>query len=146
MEIHNHDVKEQKSSFENKGFDPDKRVEVKETAPVTGGSYSEVKKNTDSSTHEVHHMPSDSSSNLERNDGPEIRMETKDHMQTASWGNSKEARAYRTEQKNLIDQGKFIEAVKMDIDDIKSKFNDKYDKEIDQMMKYVDKLEANKQI
>ena len=29
MEVHNHDVKEQKSSFESKGFDPDKRVEPK---------------------------------------------------------------------------------------------------------------------
>lgn len=34
--------------------------------------------------YEVHHMPADSTSNLERGDGPAIKMEKEDHRQTAS--------------------------------------------------------------
>lgn len=34
----------------------------------------------------------------------------------------------------------------MDIDDIKSKFGDKYDKQISQMLNYVDKLETGGKI
>ena len=78
-------------------------------------------------------MPADSVNGLERNDGPAIVMEKADHRQTASCGNSLEAREYRAKQKELIDQGKFKEAMQMDIDDIHEKFGDKYDDAIAQM-------------
>lgn len=146
MEIHNHDVNEQKSDVGRSEFDPDKRISIKETGSVGGGSYSDVKKATNSNTHEVHHIPADSVSKLERNDGPAIKMEIADHRKTASWGCSREAKVYRAEQKKLIDEGKFKEAVQMDIKDIHSKFDDKYNNDIDQMLKYVDKLEIAKQI
>jgi hypothetical protein len=64
-----------------------------------GGSYSEVKKNSDGQTHEVHHMPADSASHLDRTDGPAIKMEKEDHRQTASCGSSLEAREYQAEQR-----------------------------------------------
>lgn len=111
-----------------------------------GGSYRDVKKTSDGETHEVHHMPADSASNLETDDGPAIKMEKADHRQTASCGNSKEAREYRAAQKELIEQGKFREALQMDIDDIREKFGDKYDDAIAEMMEYVDKLEAEGKI
>ena len=111
-----------------------------------GGKYSDVKKNTDGEKQEVHHMPADSASNLERNDGPAIAMDKEDHRQTASCGNSKEAREYRAKQKELIDQGKFKEALQMDIDDIHEKFGDKYDDAIKEMMDYVDELEQEGKI
>jgi hypothetical protein len=57
-------------------------------------------------------MPADSVSPYSTRKGPAVRMETKDHMDTASWGSSKEAKAYRAKQKELIDQGKFEEAQK----------------------------------
>ena len=68
-------------------------------------------------------------------------MEKEDHRQTASCGNSREAREYRAQQQKLIEQGEFREALQMDIDDIRDKFGDKYDDAIAEMLKYVDKLE-----
>lgn len=111
-----------------------------------GGSYKEVKENSEGDTHEVHHMPADSASPLERNDGPAIKMEKEDHRQTASCGNSREAREYRAQQQELIEQGKFREALQMDIDDIRDKFGDKYDDAIAEMLEYVDKLEQEGKI
>lgn len=109
---------------------------------VNGGSYSDVKKNSNGETHEVHHMPADAVSYIDRDDGPAIKMEKDDHRQTASCGCSREAREYRAAQKELIDNGKFREALQMDIDDIHEKFGSKYDKAISEMLEYVDKLEA----
>lgn len=111
-----------------------------------GGSYQDVKKTSDGETHEVHHMPADSASNLERDDGPAIKMEKEDHRQTASCGSSREAREYREKQKELIEQGKFREALQMDIDDLHDKFGDKYDDAIAEMLEYVDQLEKEGKI
>lgn len=111
-----------------------------------GGSYKEVKESSEGDTHEVHHMPADSASPLERNDGPAIKMEREDHRQTASCGSSREAREYRERQHELIEQGKFREALQMDIDDIHDKFGDKYDDAISEMLEYVDKLEQEGKI
>ncbi|HYP52824.1 MAG TPA: hypothetical protein VEQ42_04755, partial [Pyrinomonadaceae bacterium] len=105
-----------------------------------GGAY----KNVPARGGEVHHMPADSISPLSRGDGPGIRMETADHRRTASWGRSKAAQAYRAEQKRLIDQGRFREAIDMDVRDIRSKFGDKYDSAINEMMQYVDTIPPNK--
>lgn len=111
-----------------------------------GGSYRDVKKTSDGETHEVHHMPADSVSNLERDDGPAIKMDKEDHRQTASCGSSKEAREYREKQKDLIEQGKFREALQMDIDDLHEKFSDKYDDAIAEMLDYIDQLEEEGKI
>lgn len=111
-----------------------------------GGSYSEVKKNNDAEGKEVHHIPADSASHLERNDGPAISMDAEDHRQTASCGNSIEAREYRAKQKELIDNGKFRDAFEMDVKDIQSKFGNKYDKAISEARAYVDKLEQGGKI
>lgn len=139
------DINENK--MENKGtderFDPDKRVENVEKQ---GGSYADVKKHSNGETHEVHHMPADSASYLERNDGPAIKMEKADHRQTASCGSTKEAREYQAAQKDLIEQGQFREALQMDMDDIRDKFGDKYDSAISEMLSYVDKLESEGKI
>lgn len=105
-----------------------------------------MKKTSDGETSEVHHMPADSASKLERDDGPAIKMEKEDHRQTASCGNSKEAREYRDRQRELIEQGKFREALQMDIDDIHDKFGDKYDDAINEMLEYVDQLEQEEKI
>jgi len=108
--------------------------------PKKGGSYRDVKKNSDGSTHEVHHMPADSTSDIDRNDGPAIKMTNEDHAETASYGSSRDAREYREKQRELIEQGKFMEALKMDIEDIIEKFGDKYNEEIKQMLDYVKEL------
>lgn len=117
-----------------------------ENETYQGGSYGEVKKHNDTEKKEVHHMPADSVSHLERNDGPAISMDAEDHRQTASCGNSKEAREYRAKQKELIDNGKFREAFEMDVDDIKSKFGNKYDHAISEARAYIDQLEQGGKI
>lgn len=124
----------------------DKNITDTQEAPKKGGSYSDVRVEGEGDRYEVHHMPADSASPLERGDGPAIKMEKEDHRQTASCGMSREAREYREQQRELIEQGKFREALQMDIDDIHEKFGDKYDDAIAEMLEYVDQLEQEGKI
>ena len=71
-----------------------------------------------------------------RKDLPSIKMDTADHRQTASFGNSHDARTYRAEQAKLISQGNMTAAIKMDVDDIHTKFGTKYDEGIRQAIRY----------
>ncbi|KAA6178141.1 hypothetical protein F3K50_05400 [Pseudomonas marginalis] len=73
-------------------------------------------------------------------DGPAIKMDPKDHADTASHGRSDEAKAYRAKQEELLAQGKLKEAIQMDVDDIRGKFGNKYDAAIKQMLGYADTL------
>jgi hypothetical protein len=84
-------------------------------------------------------MPAHSVTSLAREDGPAILMETADHAKTASFGNSRAARAYRHAQKDLVDQGRIRDAVEMDIKDIRSKFGNKYDSAIRQLLDSLDR-------
>ena len=113
---------------------------AEETGAALGGAYGDV----EAAGGQVHHMPADSISPLSKDKGPAIRMDTADHMKTASWGSSKEAQAYRDTQESLINQGQFKEAQKMDINDVQSKFGSKYNKGIDQMKSYTDQLKLLK--
>lgn len=125
-------------------IDPDKPIEARaegnrletEQSEYAGGSYRDVKLAGDGEQHEVHHMPADEVNGLPFKDGPAIRMDKYDHRQTASCGNTIEARAYREKQAELIKEGNFKEAMQMDIDDIHEKFGDKYDDAIAQMLSY----------
>lgn len=137
-------INTEKKSDVSKQADTDKTTDA--PTEKKGGSYKDVKVEGEGDKYEVHHMPSDSSSNLERNDGPAIKMEKADHRQTASCGMSAEAREYREMQKQLISEGKFREAMQMDIDDIHEKFGNKYDDAISEMLEYVDKLEGEGKI
>jgi hypothetical protein len=83
---------------------------------------------------ELHHMPADSVSSLSRGQGPAIQMSRADHYQTASWGRSASATGYRAEQQALIDQGRFDDAIQMDINDVTSKFPGTYHNAILQMI------------
>jgi filamentous hemagglutinin len=67
-------------------------------------------------------------------------MEPADHKRTASYQRGKEQDEYRARQRELIQQGRFREAVQMDVDDIRSKFGSKYDAGIDQMLRYVHQI------
>lgn len=91
---------------------------------------------------ESHHMPADSSydkinGRAVSSDGkPTIQMDKADHKQTASWGSSAAAKAYRNTQSALMKSGKvgFMQAVMMDIADVRGKFGDKYDGAIAQYL------------
>ena len=109
---------------------------------ILGGPYSKVPANGG----QVHHIPAKNVSPYTESEGPSIRLETIDHLKTKSWGSSKEAKAYRNEQKELIEQGQFEKAMQMDINDIREQFGNKYDKAIEQMLSYYEQLKIKKPI
>lgn len=86
-----------------------------------------------------HHMPSKQASPLAEADGPAIRMSPADHRRTASYGGGPDSpqQAYRDKQRQLISEGRFDDAFLMDVDDIQSKFGNKYD---DAILEAIDAL------
>lgn len=78
---------------------------------------------------ESNHIPSKMTyegSNVDPMDGPAVRMDYEDLKYFSSHGKSKDARHYREVQKKLVQAGRVMDAIKMDIDDIKSKSRSKY--------------------
>ena len=100
-----------------------------------GGAYSDVRAANVGG--EVHHMPANSVSPIPRADGPAIWMETADHGLTGSNGSGGWAAAYRADQQALINSGRFMDAVQMDIDNVHNLFGSKYDEAIEQMLDYI---------
>lgn len=114
-------------------FSPDKRVEV-----YDGGRYGDVFEGGRGDRIEVNHIPPFEVNGLSFRDGPTISMDKADHRIMSSTGNSKEARAHRAKQGELIEAGDFKGAVKMDIDDIRNKCGDKYDNALHKMLDYME--------
>jgi hypothetical protein len=84
-------------------------------------------------------MPADSVNGLkDRDEGPAIQMEKADHAETASNGKKVGSDMFRARQKKLVDAGQFGAAIQLDIDDIRSKFKDKYDGAIREMIESLD--------
>jgi hypothetical protein len=102
-----------------------------------GGAYKDIP----TAGGEVNHIPADSVSPLSTDRGPSIWMEKADHMKTKSWGSSRSADAWREHQRLLIKQGRFRDAVEMDIRDIQTQFGDKFNKGIQEMREYIDTLD-----
>jgi hypothetical protein len=107
-----------------------------------GGSYKECDdfRTIHGGAIEVHHIPSDSSHSLLHNNGPAIVMSVEDHAKTASHNKEPGAKSYREKQSNLIAQGDFLGAFQMDVDDIRSKFGNKYDEAILAAYAHLEKL------
>jgi hypothetical protein len=84
---------------------------------------------------ESHHMPADAAYDtfggrpIASDAKPAIQMDKADHQASASWGNGAAAQQYRKTQSALLKSGKsgYLQAVMMDIADIRAKFGDKYD-------------------
>ena len=83
---------------------------------------------------ERHHVPADSVSTKSHRSGPAIEMDIEDHYKTASWGRSREAKAYRERQRELIGSGRIDDAIQMDIDDVIGQWPGKYDEAILEMI------------
>ncbi|MEV6318846.1 hypothetical protein [Streptomyces sp. NPDC051776] len=86
---------------------------------------------------EINHIPAKKAYkhlDLSPSSGPSIRMEYADHRAVTSTGSGRPAKQWHQAQKDLIDQGKFDEAMKMDIDDIRARFGTKYDQHIADMV------------
>ena len=115
--------------------------------PVVGGRYDYVKFCTDGSIYDVHHILSAEAIKktgfLSYNTGPCIRILKCDHAKTKSYGNYKSAESYRMNQIDLIKKGKIREVIQEEIDAIRFEFGSKYDREIEEMLKYVAQLESN---
>ncbi len=84
---------------------------------------------------EVHHVIPKASSNVPPSQGLSIKILEKDHRLLTSTGNSKEAIAFRSEIKRLLDAGKLKEAYTMGLDDIIAKTGNKYLAEIIELKK-----------
>ena len=119
--------------------------ELKGQIGPKGGSYKSINGSGDGS--HCHEMPSNEAYNKANNiDNPKrdilpsIKMDAKDHMQTASWGSSNNAVEYRAEQAKLIAGGNMKAAIQKDIDDITSKFGTKYNDAIEQMLEYAKEM------
>ena len=100
---------------------------------TTGGAYKDL--DYDSELHQRHHMPSQKSGNKGTTGGA-ITIEIEDHKLTASFNNKPGSSDYRKLQEELVKQGKFGEALQMDIDDITTKFPGKYDDAIKQLKEW----------
>lgn len=90
-----------------------------------------------------HHCPAKkcyAGAPLSSADGPAIKMKPEDHALTKSYGSSLKAQEYRQKQKALLEQGKLMEAIQMDIDDIRSISGNKYDSAIAEMIEYAKTL------
>jgi hypothetical protein len=103
---------------------------------------------------EAHHIPSREAIEASRlycgnggklDDGnpPAILMDYNDHRLTASCGNESSAIEYRKKQLELIGAGKFMEAQKMDIDDLHRNFGRKYDRYIEQAVEHTKSLQKS---
>jgi filamentous hemagglutinin len=78
---------------------------------------------------------------LSHGDGPAIFMLEADHRRLASTGSGADAIKHRAKQRELISQGKFLEAFEMDVADITLKCPDgRYTKAIQQARMYLAKL------
>lgn len=69
---------------------------------------------------------------------PAIHMDTSEHRGMSTTGSSKKAKAYREKQAQLISDGKFSEAMGIDIDEIIQKHGTKYNQHMDEMLDYAE--------
>ncbi|MFD9210900.1 DUF6531 domain-containing protein [Streptomyces sioyaensis] len=103
---------------------------------------------SDNTRYEINHLPAKDCylnlglpTDLKESTGPAIRMEYDDHRDFISTGSGKINDKWRRDQEALIRQGKFDEAMKKDIDEIRRKHGTKYDAAIKEM---VDSLPNNR--
>jgi hypothetical protein len=107
-----------------------------------GGKFSEL---PTSSKTPRHHMPSNASSPLPKNDGPAIQMDLSDHKSTSSWGSSQAAQDYRDGIASMLSNNNWRDAMAIEIRDVRrvaSQAGDitKYNQAIRQMLDYARKL------
>ncbi|MFC4956797.1 RHS repeat-associated core domain-containing protein [Streptomyces mauvecolor] len=98
---------------------------------ANGGKYGDLQ--PAGAGNEINHVPANSSSPLSKYSGPSVRMDYADHRAVYSTGSSLESKAWRMRQKELIDGGDFRGAIQMDVNDIRSRFGNKYDEAITEM-------------
>lgn len=66
-------------------------------------------------------------------------MDYQDHRDFISTGSGQDSKDWRTAKAKLISQGRFDQAMKMDIDEIRTQYGTKYDNAIQQMVAHMPK-------
>jgi hypothetical protein len=120
-------------------------AEAAEEVAQLGGSYRAVRAAATEAGlgGEVHHMPSWAATrgagvaDVTRWNAPSIWMETADHYSTLSHGRLAGSSGYRATQETFIRSGQHLDAMKMDVDNVRALFGTKYDGAIQQMGEYV---------
>jgi uncharacterized Zn-binding protein involved in type VI secretion len=117
------------------------------TGPYRGGAHSKTSKPAND-TRDSHHMPADDVSPLARREGPAIQMDPSDHKMTGSNGSSREAVRYRQLLQTLLKDGKWREAMRMEIQDIRAIATEvgdpkKYNEAMLEMLEYFKCLEKH---
>lgn len=79
--------------------------------------------------------PNDIPAGMNRNNAPAIQMTPADHRRTESWGRSREAKAYRAKQAELVRQGRIDDVFKLEVEFIQKTFGNKYNDALDEMLK-----------
>ena len=116
--------------------------------PYRGGAHSETSKPKNDGK-DSHHMPAKDSSPLDPDEGPAIQMDPKDHRITSSNGTQGlKGVKYRDQLAGLLAQGKWREAMLMEIRDIRKiarKTGDarKYNEAMLELLEYFRCLEKN---
>ncbi len=87
-----------------------------------------------------HHMPARSVSPLDPEVGPAIQMDRPDHALTSSVGTTPEAMEYRATIKALLGEGKWREAMLLEIRDVRRVAGVKYNQAIREMLQYAKAL------
>ncbi|WP_413212827.1 hypothetical protein [Paraburkholderia kururiensis] len=116
--------------------------------PYRGGAHSKTSKPVNDGK-DSHHMPADDASPLPKKDGPAIQMDPVDHHKTSSNGrNGTEGEEYREMIANLLKDGKWREAMAIEIQDIREIAkaignSRKYNEAMLEMLEYFKCLERN---
>jgi len=109
-----------------------------------GGAYKDMK-NPVGDGLDAHHMPADSTTSIPINEGPAIQMIPEDHAMTSSYKNTPLSKAYRAEIQGKIENGDMRGAMAQEIKDVKDATGSKYNKAMQEMLKYAkDKKMLNK--
>ncbi|CAG0936462.1 tRNA(Glu)-specific nuclease WapA [Thermoflexales bacterium] len=112
----------------------------KNCSPYRGGPHNETTKPPNDKL-ESHHMPAKASSPIPEGKGPAIQMEPSEHRLTSSHGTrGASATAYRKQIKDLIDQGRWREAMALEIRDVRRATGTKYNQAMREMLEYAKKL------
>lgn len=112
------------------------------------GAYGDLKKLEDMEGYEHHHMLAQSMVDADPSKLPAISLLAEDHRMTSSYGGRQNSRytssidpcdvsdTYKNEIMNMIDEGRYGEAVRDEVLEIRRDFGTKYDGAIDKFLDY----------
>ena len=115
--------------------------------PYRGGAHSKTSQPKNDNK-DSHHIPAKDTSPLKPQDGPAIKMDPKDHARTSSNGQMAGSIEYREALESLISQGKWREAMAIEVRDVRRIAREagdptKYNEALLEMLEYYKCLEKN---